>query len=374
MSTSLNTEISLSALPPDWPGNFWLHLLVFAVGIIVFVLVTVIIFIWLERRLVGRFQVRYGPNRAGPFGLLQPIADIIKILTKEDNIPAKGDRLVFWLAPIVALSPVFLVFAVVPFQNGALLVDLNIGILYVIAIGSVTSVGVFMAGWASNNKYSLIGAMRDVAQLVSYEIPLVLSIAAIVLITGSLSLTGIVEAQNVPFILLQPLAFLIYFMAALAEVNRCPFDMVEADSELVSGYNIEYSGMKFAALLLTEYAEVAVISVIVTTLFLGGWRGPLLPPFLWFLIKVFAVFFLVEWIRFTLMRLRIDQVMAFAWKFLLPLALINLLITSVQVVFWPDAPPWSIMIINIAIMALLVVLWSRLFKPGGKRIAARKVW
>lgn len=365
-----NPAISLSSLPADWPGGFWLHLLVFAVGIIIFVLVTVIIFIWLERRLVGRFQVRYGPNRAGPFGLLQPIADMIKILTKEDNVPARGDRLVFWLAPIVVLSPVFLVFAVVPFQDGALLADLNIGILYVIAIGSVTSIGVFMAGWSSNNKYSLIGAMRSVAQLVSYEIPLVLSITGVILVAGSLSLSGIVEAQNIPFILLQPLAFLIYFMAALAEINRCPFDLVEADSELVSGYNIEYSGMKFAALMLTQYAEVAVISVIVTTLFLGGWRGPLLPPFLWFLIKVFAVFFVIEWIRFTLLRLRIDQVMAFAWKFLLPLALINLLITSAQVVFWPDASPWLIMIINIAIMAFLIILWSRLFKPGGKRIAA----
>ncbi len=369
-SQSHNTASVTFAIAPAWPGGFIPHLLVFGIGIIVFVLVTVIIFIWLERRLVGRFQSRYGPNRTGPFGLLQPIADVVKILTKEDNVPAKGDRLVFWLAPMVAFTPVLLVFAVVPFWEGALLADLNIGILYVIAVGSVASLGVFMAGWASNNKYSLIAAMRDAAQLISYEIPLVLSIVGVVLLSGSLSLTDIVNAQSVPFLLLQPLGFFIYFTASLAEVNRCPFDLVEADSELVSGYNIEFSGMKFAMLLLTEYAEVAVLSVIVTTLFLGGWRGPFLPPFVWFLIKVFAVFFLVEWIRFTLMRLRIDQVMAFAWKFLLPLALINLLITSAQVVFWPGAPAWSLFIINIPVMILLIILLSRNFKPGGSTIAA----
>jgi len=370
ITPSLNPEISLSAVPPDWPGGFWLHWVVFSVIIIVFVLATVVIFIWFERRLIGRFQIRPGPNRAGPFGLFQPIADVIKILTKEDNVPAKGDKLVFWLAPIVALSPAFLVFAVVPFQNGALLVDLNIGILYVIAIGSIASVGVFMAGWSSNNKYSLIGAMRNVAQLVSYEIPLVLSIAGIVLITGSLSLTEIVESQSVPFILLQPLGFLIFFIASLAVINRTPFDLVEADSEIVAGYNIEFSGSKFATFFLAEYSEAVVLSALITTLFLGGWSGPLLPPFLWFLIKIFSVFFLIVWIRSTIPRLRIDQVMSFAWKFLLPLALINLLITSAQVVFWADASPWSIMIINLAIMVILVVLWSRLFKPGGKRIAA----
>ena len=367
-SPSPNSFSQLSALPPDWPGNFWLHWVVFVVIIIAFVLTTVVVFIWLERRLIGRFQVRPGPNRAGPFGLLQPIADVIKILTKEDIIPAKADKLVFWLAPVVAFVPVLMIFTVIPFQSGALLADLNIGILYIVAVSSVAAVGVFMAGWSSHNKYSLIGAMRDVAQLVSYEIPLVLSIVGVVLIAGSLSLTEIVEAQSVPFILLQPLGFFIFFVAALAEINRAPFDLVEADSELVAGYNIEYSGAKFATLFLMEYAEAVAISAIVTTLFLGGWKGPLLPPFLWFLIKVFAVFFLIVWIRSTLPRLRIDQVMAFAWKFLLPLALINLLITSLQVVFWPEASPLPIVFLNLAIMAILVVLWSKFFKLGGGRI------
>ncbi len=226
-----------------------------------------------------------------------------------------------------------------------------------------------MAGWSSNNKYSLIAAMRDVAQLISYEIPLVLSIVGVVLIAGSLSLTEIVAAQSVPFILLQPLGFLIFFIGSLAESNHTPFDLVEADSEIVAGYNIEYSGMKFGTLYLAEYAEVLAVSAIITTLYLGGWRGPLLPPILLFLIKVFAVFFIIMWVRGTLPRLRIDQVMAFAWKFLLPLALINLLVTSLQVILgWPEASPWLMVFLNLIIMAVLVILWSRLFKTGGGRV------
>ena len=351
-----------------WPDNFWLHLLVFAGIIITFVLLMVMFFIWFERRLIGRFQVRLGPNRVGPFGLLQPVADVIKVLTKEDIVPAKGDKIVFWLAPIIALSPVFIMFAVIPFQGNAMLVDLNIGILYIVAISSIASVGIFMAGWSSNNKYSLIGAMRDVAQLVSYEIPLVLSIIGVILVAGSLSLNDIVEAQNVPFILLQPLGFLIFFIGSLAEINRTPFDLVEADSEIVAGYNIEYSGMKFATFFLMEYAEALTSSAIITTLFLGGWRGPLLPPFLWFVIKVVAVFFVIVWVRSTIPRLRIDQVMAFAWKFLLPLALINLLVTSLQVVFWPEASALPIIIGGLIIMIALIIIWSRFFKLGGGRI------
>ena len=359
----------LAALPPDWPGNFWLHLMAFTVIILAFVLITAIIFIWLERRGLGRLQIRLGPNRAGPFGLLQPLADVLKLLIKEDTVPAKADKLVFWLAPIVALAPVLMLFAVIPFQSGALLADLNIGILYVIAISSLASVGVFMAGWASNNKYSLIGAMRDVAMLISYEIPIVISIVGVILITGSLSLTEIVGAQeSIPFILLQPLGFLIFFLGSLAESNRTPFDLVEADSEIVAGYHIEYSGMKYGTLMLTEYAEIIAISALVTTLFLGGWQGPLLPPILWFFIKVSAVFLLSVWIRGTIPRLRIDQVMAFAWKFLLPLALINLLVTSLQVVLWPEASLWLIVFLNLTVMAILILSWSRFFRLGGERI------
>lgn len=348
--------------------NYWIHFAVFTVVIIAFILTMVMGFIYIERRFLGFIQVRLGPNRTGPFGLLQPVADAIKVLLKEDIIPAKGDKLIFWLAPLVAFVPVFMIFAVVPFQKGALLADLNVGILYVTAVSSIVAVGVFMAGWSSNNKYSLVGAMRDVAQLISYEIPLGLAILSVVLLTGSLSLTRIVEAQSIPFILLQPLGFLIFFIAALAEVNRCPFDLLEADSEIVAGFNIEYSGMKFAMFFLAEYCEVLVLSALVATLFLGGWRGPLLPPFLWFIIKIVAVFLFVIWIRATIPRLRIDQVMGFAWKGLLPLALINLLITALEVLVWKGTLPWLAIFLNIAVMAVLILFWSRFFRLGGGRV------
>ncbi len=346
----------------------WLHFGFFVLIILIFVMGMIMAFIYVERRGLGRLQIRLGPNRTGPFGVLQPVADAIKILIKENIVPAKGDRWVHWLAPVVAFTPVLMIFAVVPFQDRAVLADLNIGILYVVAISSVSVVGVFMAGWGSNNKYSLISAMRSVAQLVSYEIPLVLSIIGVVLIAGSLSLNEIVKAQTIPFILLQPLGFLIYFLAATAEINRTPFDLIEADSELTTGYNVEYSGMKFGMLFLAEYAHALAMSAIITILFLGGWGGPLLPPFLWFLVKVFGVFFLIIWVRATIPRLRIDQVMAFAWKCLLPLAWLNLLITGIQVLVWPEVLPWSVVFLNLAIMAILVLLWSKFFRLGGGRV------
>ena len=357
-----------ATLPPDWPGGFWWHWLVFTVIIIAFVLALVMGFIWFERRGMGRMQARLGPNRVGPFGLLQPVADAIKVLLKEDIVPAKGDRIVHWLAPVVAFFPVLMIFAVVPFQNGALLADLNIGILYVVAISSVSAVGIFMAGWGSSNKYSLLGAMRNVAAIVSYEIPLVLSIVGVVLIAGSLSMNQIVLAQDIPFILLQPLGFFLFFIAGCAEINRCPFDLFEADSEIVAGFHTEYSGMKFAMFYLVEYAEALAISAIITTLFLGGWRGPVLPPWLWFVVKVFIVFFVIFWIRTTLPRIRIDQLMALAWKFLLPLALINLFITGIEVLAWPAISLWVMVVVNIVIMAVLVLLWSKLFKLGWGRV------
>jgi NADH-quinone oxidoreductase subunit H len=361
---------SFAPLPPDWPGGYWLHWGVFVIIILAFVLLTVMIFLWYERRGLGRIQARLGPNRAGPFGIFQSVADAVKILTKEDIVPAKGDKIVFWLAPIVAFVPVLLVFAVIPFQDGAMLADLNVGILYVVAVSSVSVIGIFMAGWGSNNKYSLIGAMRTVAQVVSYEIPLGLAIIGVVLISGSLSLTDIVAAQNIPFILFQPLGFLIFLMASLAEINRAPFDVMEADSEIVAGFHTEYSGMKYGMFYLAEYAEALVVSAIIATLFLGGWRGGILPPVLWFLIKIFGVFFLIFWIRSTVPRVRIDQIMGFAWKFLLPLALINMFVTGIEVILLPGGLPWPIIFVNLAIAVILVVVWSRLFKLGGGRVEA----
>jgi NADH-quinone oxidoreductase subunit H len=360
--------MAMAVLPPDWPGGFWVHWGVFVVIIFVFVLAFVMGFIWFERRSMAIMQARLGPNRAGPFGLLQPVADALKVMLKEDIVPAKGDKLVHWLAPVVAFIPLLLIFAVVPFQGGAILADLNIGILYVVAISSVTTIGIFMAGWGSNNKYSLLGAMRQVASVVSYEIPVILSIVGVVLIAGSLSMQQIVLAQDIPFILLQPLGFLLFFIGALAEINRAPFDLMEADSELVAGFHTEYSGMKFALFYLVEYAEALVISVIVAILFLGGWRGPVLPPWLWFLVKVAIVFFVIVWIRTTVPRVRIDQLMALAWKFLFPLALINLVITAIEILVWPAISLWVLVPINIVIMIILVLLWSRFFKLGWGKV------
>jgi len=350
------------AIPPDWPGGFWWHWLFFTVVVIGFVLTMVMGVIYIERRGMGRMQSRLGPNRTGPFGLLQPVADAVKVLLKEDIVPAAADKLVHWLAPVVAFAPALMIFAVIPFSNGALLADLNIGILYIVAISSVSTVGVFMAGWGSSNKYSLLGAMRNVAAVVSYEIPLVLAIVGVVLIAGSLSMNQIVVAQNIPFILLQPLGFLLFFAAGCAEINRSPFDLMEADSEIVAGFHTEYSGMKFAMFYLVEYAEAVAISAIICTLFLGGWKGPLLPPWLWFIIKVMLVFFAMVWTRTTLPRIRIDQLMAFAWKFLFPMAIINLFITALQVLAgWPTQLMWAMIIVNFAVTAFMVLIWSRLF-------------
>jgi NADH-quinone oxidoreductase subunit H len=354
--------------PADWPGGYWWHWLFFTVLLIVFVLIMVMGAIYIERRGVARLQSRLGPNRVGPFGLLQPVADAIKVLLKENIVPAGADKIVHWLAPVIAFAPAMMIFAVVPFQNGALLADLNIGILYVVAISSVSTIGVFMAGWGSSNKYSLLGAMRNVAAVVSYEIPLVLSVVGVVLAAGSLSLNQIVMAQDIPFILLQPLGFLLFFTAGCAEINRSPFDLMEAEQELTAGFHTEYSGMKFAMFYLVEYAEAIAISALITTFFLGGWRGPLLPDWLWFIVKILIVFYVMVWTRATLPRIRIDQLMALAWKFLFPLALINLFITAVQVLVWQDALPWIMVIINIVIMVILVVLWSKFFRLGWGRL------
>ena len=362
------TNFHAAMLPPDWPSGFWSHLIIFVIILFVFFIIMAMAFIYIERRVLGRFQIRIGPNRIGPFGLLQPVADTIKILIKEDIIPLNVDKIIHLLAPIFAIVPAIMVFAVIPFQNGASLVDLNIGILYIVAISSVSVVGLVMAGWGSNNKYALISTMRVIAQVVSYEIPLALAIIGVVLFAGTLSMNGIVQAQSIPYILLQPMGFLIYFMAALAEINRTPFDLLEAEGEIVAGFNIEYSGIKFALFFLAEYTEAVAISAIITTLYLGGWKGPFLPPVLWFLIKVFAVFILIIWVRSTLPRLRIDQVMGFAWKFLLPLALINLMVTGIQVVVWHNLSQWIIVGVNIVITAVLIVLFSRFFRTRGDKV------
>lgn len=312
---------------------------VLAIGLFLgFMTVNMMMQVWVERKAIGYIQERWGPNRVGPFGLLQLVADAIKLLTKEDIIPSNADKWVFRLAPIVVVSSAIMVFAVVPFGRGMIIADLNIGILYAISIASLGVIGILMAGWSSNNKYALLGSMRAVAQMVSYEIPLVLSIIGAVLLAGSLQMSEIINGQSgLWFIVWQPLGFLVFFISAIAEVNRSPFDLVEADSEIVAGYFIEYSGMRFAVFYLAEYIAAFSSAAIATTLFFGGWQGPILPPYIWFLIKVWIIFFVMVWIRGTLPRVRVDQLMGFAWKVLIPLALINIFLTGAILQPWYSA-------------------------------------
>jgi len=366
---SLSNLGNLQTLAPDWPGGFWWHWVLFTVIIVAVVIVMMMAYIYMARRQIGRMQSRIGPNRTGPQGILQPVADGLKVLLKEGIVPINVDKPVYWLAPVVALAPVFMIFVVMPFTDGGMLADLNVGILYVVAISSISTVGMFMAGWGSSNKFSLISAMRVVAAVVSYEIPVILSIVGVLLLAGSLSMNDIVLAQqDIPFILLQPLGFLIFFIAGLAEISRSPFDLLEADQEIVAGFHIEYSGIKFAMFYLVEYGEAFILSCLITTLFLGGWGGPLLPPWLWFIAKAVIVWFVMVWLWATLPRVRIDQLMALAWKFLLPLALINLVITATQVLTLPEDSLWIMIPVNFAITAVLVLLWSKFFKLGWGRV------
>lgn len=315
---------------PGWLVTLIIALLV-AIVLVVFMLLTLIINVVLERKLIARLQDRLGPNRVGPYGFFQTVADTIKLITKEDITPAKANKLVFNLAPIVIVIPTIMSLAIIPYGQNLAPVDLNIGILYFIAISSTTTIPIIMAGWSSRNKYALLGAMRAVAQLISYEIPQVLSVVGVLILSGSLSMVSIVQAQaGVWFILLQPLGFLIFLISSLAELERTPFDIPEAESEIVAGYHIEYSGMKFAMIFLVNFFSPFVIAAVVATLFLGGWQPFIipLPSYVWFLIKAYFIFFLILWIRGTLPRIRIDQLMAFGWKLLVPLTLANLLVTA----------------------------------------------
>jgi NADH-quinone oxidoreductase subunit H len=368
------SNILYAPLPPDWPGgNFWFHWLFFTFIIIALVFAVLIVITFSERRILGFMQARRGPNRTGPFGSFQIIADAFKAMLKEDIIPDKADKILFWLAPIVAFFPVLMIFAVIPFQDRAMLADLNIGLLYILAISSLSVIGIFMAGWSSNNKYSMLGAMRAIASVVSYEIPVVLSVMGVIILSGSLSMNQIVYAQNIPFFLLQPLGFLLFFIGGTAEISRSPFELLEADQEIVAGHHTEYSGMKFTMFYLVEYAEALALSAIIATIFLSGWKGPVLPPWLWFLIKTLFIYFVMIWTRATMPRVRIDQLMALAWKFLLPLSLINLFITGIEVLVWPDGLPWVAVPINIVIMLVLVLAWTRLLKFGWGRIETGKI-
>ncbi|WP_298438824.1 NADH-quinone oxidoreductase subunit NuoH [Geobacter sp.] len=309
------------------------------IALIFFVVLTLAAYlVFAERRLLAWIQDRKGPNRVGPFGLLQPLADLIKLLTKEDFRPPQADKWLFYLAPAMAAIPAILTFAVIPFGAPVTLfgrevplqvADLNVGLLFFMALSSIAVYGVALGGWASNSKYALLGAIRGLAQLISYELSMGLSLVPTVMLAGSLRLSDIVAAQaSVPFIVYQPLAFAIFLVSIAAECKRIPFDIPEAEGELVAGFHTEYSGMRFGLFFVGEYINIIVLGGLATTFFLGGWHGPLLPPFVWFAAKTLAFAFFFIWMRGTLPRLRYDQLMHLGWKFLTPLALLNILATG----------------------------------------------
>jgi len=289
--------------------------------------------VWVERRLLGRFQLRKGPNRVGPFGILQTVADAIKLLTKEDWVPPFADPVPYVVAPMILAITVLGAFAVVPFGDGGAIVDLDIGVLFFLAMSSVGVYSVMLAGLASRSKYSLLGAVRSAAQMISYELAMGLSLASVVLLAGSFNLAEIVRSQQgAPYVLLQPVAFLVFLVAGLAELKRAPFDLPEAENEIVAGFHTEYSSMKFALFFLGEYLGMMLVGSIAAAAFLGGGNGPWLPAPVWFALKVGLFIYLFIWVRATLPRFRYDHLMAFGWKFLLPVALLNLMVTGAVVV------------------------------------------
>ncbi len=331
----------------DWVGDFWIPVIK-AVVVVVGLLIAGAYMTWGERKLVARFQVRYGPNLAGPFGILQPMADAVKAIFKEEIIPGHVDRLIYVAAPGIIFAAVLITFAVIPFgpevslfgeQVGLWIADINVGLLYLMAIAGLGSYGIIKGAWSSNNKYSLLGALRAAAQMISYELPMGLALLAVVLIVGSLNMREIVGFQGGwPLIVLQPVGFLLFLIAILAESNRSPFDLPETENELVSGFMTEYGGIKFALFFIAEYTAMVVNSAIIVTVYLGGWKWPALLSDLHplvgvglFAAKVLFVLFLFVWIRASVPRVRYDKFMKFCWKFMVPLALANMAVTAVVV-------------------------------------------
>ncbi len=338
----INDPISFLA---EWITQFlngflpevWVTFIVTLLGVIItasFGLIIVIFLIWLERKIAARFQDRLGPNRAGPYGLLQTFADIVKLITKEDVIPEKADKLTFNIAPILSVVAVLLIWAVVPFAPGWIGTDLNVGVLYIAAVGSFGILSILMAGWSSNNKYALLGAFRAVAQLVSYEVPMLITLMVPVLLARSMGMMTMVESQDLWFILLAPISAVIFMVSSIAEVGRTPFDLIEAESEIVAGYHTEYTGMKFGLFFAAEFLHAFTIGVLFAIFFLGGWRGPGAEQFrllgvVYLMLKGLLGYFIVMWVRSTLPRIRIDHMLAFNWKFLTPLSLALLVMTAI---------------------------------------------
>jgi NADH-quinone oxidoreductase subunit H len=372
---------------PEWGVN----LIADIVGVLILVVIgimAVLIFTPMERKVIGRMQDRPGPNRTWGYGTIQALADAIKMLTKEDVIPDHADRALHMLAPLLVAVPALLVYAVMPWGPRLIGEDLNVGILFVVAIGAIHVLAVMIAGWGSNNKYALISAFRVVNQLLAYEVPMVLCILAVILFTETMSMQGIVEAQTIPYFVIMPVTGLIFLVCALAEANRSPVDLIEADSEMVAGYIIEYSGMKFAMFFIAEYVGMFAAAILFSTLFLGGWKffgledlAPVLTPVIVFAKSVFVIFVML-WFRATFPRLRFDHLVGFAWKFMVPLSLVNLMLAALVVkipVEDASTKPWihgAIMLAaNIAVVIVTAIILNRTARqvegaPALKRIAA----
>jgi NADH-quinone oxidoreductase subunit H len=302
------------------------------VVIAVIVTVNIMMILWIDRRFASFFQERLGPNRVGPFGLLQSANDAVKLIGKESIIPKAADKTVYKLAPLLIFTVTVLLYAVLPFGKGMSPANINTGLLFFIAVSSTSTIAILMAGWGSNNKYSLLGGMRSVATIISYEIPMAFSMLGVVMLAGSVNLNSIVAAQGtVWYVLLQPLAFVIFIISAMAELNKAPFDMTEAEQELIGGFHTEYSGMRFALFFMAEYANLFSVAALGVTLFLGGWQGPFLPSWLWFMGKVYVFILVILWFRWTFPRIRLDKMMKLNWKFLIPLSIFNILITGVGI-------------------------------------------
>ena len=354
-----------------------------ATGILSFVGLGALVNVWLERRIIGRMQVRRGPNRVGPFGLFQPVADAIKLIQKEVLQPPASDRALFNLPPILVFIPAMLTFAVFAWAPDLVYVDLNVGVLYLLAISSFTSLAIFVAGWSSNNKYALLGAMRVIAMAISYEIPIVLALLAPVLFAGSMSLSTIVDFQreyDVWLAFLLPLPLLIYAISATAELNRTPADIAEAESEIVAGFHTEYSGMKFGLFYAVELINSLAVSGIIASLFFGGYSlfgiDEYIPPWIIFIGKIYFFYFGLIWLRGTWPRLRLDQLMAFAWKMLIPLALINIAVVAAEVLLWRELEldDWVLaayVVINMALAVLLLGYFFRMITRDFYRLPRR---
>jgi NADH-quinone oxidoreductase subunit H len=379
-----NLSHQIEKLISDANGPAWLIYVVSgllgAIGIVSFIGGVAVINIWVERRVVGRMQSRLGPNRLGPFGLLQPVADAIKLMQKEVLMPGTASGLIFTAAPIMFTVPGILLMAVLPWGRNMTLASLDVGVLFLLAASSLAALAVFMAGYSSDNKYALFGSMRVIAMLVSYEIPIVISLLGVVLFAGTMDLQGIVLFQEKYWafmILLQPLAFFIYFISVSAELNRTPADIAEAESEIVGGYHTEYSGMKFGLFYAAELINAVVVSAIISTLFLGGWWAykldEIVPGWMIYIGKIYGVYFLFVWTRGTLPRFRIDQLLAFAWKWMTPMAILNLILVAAEVLVWEESG-WSAgllipayVVINGALAVATVYAFMRLLAPKFER-------